>query len=102
MAQRLIEEEEAAKKKVARQAEARQKKKAKKAKQRGAKQQKAPAKEASSDSEQVGVQTQFTAMAHSKPTLRLSSSYKVDSCTCCLAHPLHDFAKCQENACDGI
>ena len=56
MAQKLIEEEEAAKKKVARQAEARQKKKAKKAKQRGLKQQKVLTKEASSDSEEVGFQ----------------------------------------------
>ena len=53
MAQKLIDEEEAAKKKAARQVEARAKKKAKKAKQRGIKQPKANAKAASSDSEQV-------------------------------------------------
>ena len=52
LAQKLIEEEEAAKKKAARQAEARAKKKAKKAKQRGAKQPQ-KAKEPSIESEQV-------------------------------------------------
>ena len=71
MAQKLIDDEEAAKEKVARQAEARQKKKAKKAKQRGVKQQKAPTKEASSDSEQVRLQ--YTAISESQSLPIVSS-----------------------------
>ena len=72
LAQKLIEEEEAAKKKAARQAEARAKKKAKKAKQRGAKQPQ-KAKEPSSESEQVPSCT-----PHTVKELRLVSHSQQD------------------------